>query len=296
MSASLRARICVVVFVVGVLPTAANAEEGDDTLEYYLLKSSLVVSGELATHPFAAGSALGAGHYSFKMKVAKVLKGALPAELPGDISPPGREVANRPKGELAPEFSVGITHPEVKGEDRLKWLKKGNRVTLFLRERDDVLGRFTGADPWFAIQPASDKMVKSLVRVAGGKDAEADGDGEADGDETLRQYIAKSSLIVSGRISGDPLPRAKGRSIYQHFTLQTEKVLMGDPQGEIEVDIAQPDKEPPAILQNNARVILFLTEAEDFIDSGGWVGADPWIGAQRYNSLMERAVERLAKD
>ncbi|HUY88686.1 MAG TPA: hypothetical protein VMV10_08125 [Pirellulales bacterium] len=281
-------RFCVPIVVLCLPMAAARAEDGDDTLKYYLSRSSLVVSGELTSHPVAMGFEIGESQYSFKVKVAKVLKGNAPADLSARLA---RIELRRdaPAG-----LSFGLAHPELRRDDRLAWLKKGTHVIVFLRERDDVLGALRGADPWFAVQPASDTMERSLARLSDRTLVEAD----ESGDDTLRHYISKSSLIISGTVSGDPLPRIKGKLTYQHVRLKTKKVLVGDQQGEeVEVDILQPDpKKPMVLLTNKSRVILFLTEADDFVETSGWVGADPWFGAQQYNSLMERAIERLAKD
>ena len=133
-------------FIVVAIAAPAFAGNDDDTLRFYLSKSSLVVSGTIVDNPTAVGSEVGVVRYGFKFKVAKVLKGKTPDE----------------------EIHVYLTHYHMGNVEEPPYLKKDGKAILFLRraiDRKDFKS-WASADGWFGIQPFNSAMEAELKAVA----------------------------------------------------------------------------------------------------------------------------------
>ena len=135
-----------VLLIIAVLigPTVILADTDDDTLQFYLEKSDLVVLGtiiELWGIPFDGWGVVQPWTYEFK--VAEVLK--------GDDGLKGKAI----------KFDIRHFTEDEKDVDPL--LKKGNECIVFLT--DDGDGGWITADIWFGIHYPSPTMVKSLKRL-----------------------------------------------------------------------------------------------------------------------------------
>lgn len=131
-----------------IVPSAALfADDGDDTLRYYLSKSSLVVSGEITEGPRMTFMDASVIRYSFRLKITKIMKGSVK------------------ENELKDGLGVSAIHPEIDKRERLAFVKKGERVILFLREREDKFGGWEGVDPWFGVQQHNELMEDALERL-----------------------------------------------------------------------------------------------------------------------------------
>jgi hypothetical protein len=129
------------------VPAVSAADDGDDTLRYYLSKSDLVVLGEIVSQPFGVMGELGVVNYLCDFKVEQLLKG------------------KRPPGE---ELKVNIVRFESHKDDKFPGLRKGGRFILFLKDMRPAkrIPPWETADVWFGIQHPSPKMARSLARLA----------------------------------------------------------------------------------------------------------------------------------
>ncbi len=128
-----------------LLPAVVIADSSDDTLEFYLSKSDLVVLGTIVKDPFVIFSEEGVPNYICDFKVRDVLKGN--AKLKGQT------------------IKVNIKRFEMDEKDKHPLIKKDSECILFLKMRDGVPSWET-ADFWFGIQYPSPTMAKSLKRLA----------------------------------------------------------------------------------------------------------------------------------
>jgi hypothetical protein len=132
-----------IIFLAIVLLVWSNSafprEADDDTLRFYLTKSDLAVSGTIISEPAGFSSESGIVVYQFKFKVSEALAGKPPKSK---------------------EISVGIARFERGAADRLFYMRKGSKCILFLKNNGE------GADFWFAIQPFSSAMARSLKRLS----------------------------------------------------------------------------------------------------------------------------------
>ncbi len=132
-----------------LLPIAAFAEDGDETLLLYLSKSDVVVLGEFTTEPVGAVREAGLISYQAGFKIAQLIKG----ETRG----------NRKNGGV---IRVNLVRQELAAEDRLPDLKKGGKCILFLKVADKRENpTHMAADVWFGVQRANSVMAKSLTRL-----------------------------------------------------------------------------------------------------------------------------------
>lgn len=125
---------------------AAHADEGDDTLKYYLSKSDLVVLGTIVNEPASFSSELGVLYYSCKFEVHDVLK--------GDASLEGKTL------------HVSIKRFEMVVEDKHPLLKRGHQSILFLKDGSLDVPSWVTTDFWFGLQYPSRWMAQSLKRLA----------------------------------------------------------------------------------------------------------------------------------
>ena len=90
------------------------ADDGDDTLQFYLTKSDLVVIGKIATLDVEGISEAGVPHYGGKFAIADVVK--------GDAGVKSKTIA------------VTIARFEMNKKDKHPLLKNGGECILFLKQ------------------------------------------------------------------------------------------------------------------------------------------------------------------
>ena len=128
------------------LAVPAFADDGDDTLRFFLSKSELVVLGEITSEPHGVWDEKGVVNYICDFRIAEVLKG----------KKPGTDTV-----------AVNIVQFELDKEDRLPGLKKGTKWIVFLKSAPDgAKPPWRTADFWFGVQRPSPWMAQSLKRLA----------------------------------------------------------------------------------------------------------------------------------
>ncbi|HUY91210.1 MAG TPA: hypothetical protein VMV10_20900 [Pirellulales bacterium] len=263
-------KTCVVIIILCLPMVAARAEDGDDTLRYYLSMSPLVVSGEIVQGPACASTELGVCEYDFSVKVAKTLKGG-----------------------ARDEINVCLSRPQDVESETLAFMKKHSRVILFLKEARDfkTTRGWKQADPWFSAQPASELLERSLARLAHFPASEKVGE---NGDDTLRYYKSRASLVVSGEVREiSPATYADDSTCTRSMRVKVGRIMRGGVQGdEITASVTRlEDKaQAPAFLAKGKRVILFLRERNT---DPQYETVDPWFGIQQGNSNMEASLDEL---
>ena len=136
-------RLICIIFV--MLPALVAADADDDTLEFYLKKSELVVVGtivELWGIPWDGEKVV--QPWTYELKISDVIRG-------GD-SLKGKSI----------KFSIRHFMKVEKDVDPL--LEKGSEIIVFLK--DDGDGGWETADIWFGIHFPSPTMIESLKRLA----------------------------------------------------------------------------------------------------------------------------------
>ena len=275
--------------VAWLMTCAVRADEGDDTLRYYLSNSPQVVSGEIIG-AFGLSTEAGVYDYATRLKVTKTLKGAVAGDEKSKIEELLRVDAQEK------QIRVGIMRFEQQHPtDRSDMLTKNARVILFLRRGVERIGEGHGwmaVDLWFAVQPAGEAMEKALLRLAPDSEpAPEPVDVAENGKETLRYYKSKAPLVVSGEIAKiSPATYSEDSTCTRSLRVKVTKIMRGGVQGdEITARIVRFEKdetEAPAFLKTGKRVILFLHEQGD-----GYQTVDPWFGVQQYNSVMEEEID-----
>lgn len=134
-----------------VLPALTAADDGDDTLRFYLLKSDVVLLGEFTAAPLVGAiKEEGVIHYQAEFKISQLLKGEALGE---------RRVGGT--------IQVDIVRFEQEPQDRLLELKKGGKCILFLKCNDrQATPSYITSDVWFGVQRPSPSMATSLSRLA----------------------------------------------------------------------------------------------------------------------------------
>ena len=105
----------------------------------------------------------------FQVRDLKVIKGEMPKPPrltePKKLPPELEEIVQlRPAKE--PEHVFGVVVWRIESEPP-EFLKKGQRVILFLREGGQTKYDFwREADPWFGVQPYSEALERDLQRLA----------------------------------------------------------------------------------------------------------------------------------
>lgn len=139
-----------------------------------------------------------------------------------------------------------------------------------------------------------------------------------DGDDTLRYYLSKAPLVVSGEIIGAFGVCTETCTYHYSTRLKVTKTLKGAIAGDekskiekllrvdaqekqIRVGIMRFEQQHPTdrsdMLTKNARVILFLRRGVERNGEGrGWKAVDPWFAVQPASEAMEKALLRLAPD
>jgi hypothetical protein len=136
-----------------VLAAPCLGDDGDDTLNFYLSRSDLVVRGEIVSHPVGFVWQAGVANYTCDFRIAEVLKG---------------------KGPGTDTIAVMIVRFELEEGDGLPDLKKGGKGVLFLKAADGgATPAWRTADVWFGFQRPAPWMVGSLKRLAEEAEAKA---------------------------------------------------------------------------------------------------------------------------
>ena len=134
--------------------SVAVADDGDETLRFYLSKSDVVALGKFASEPIGKSSEQGVVHYQADFKIARLIKG----EKSGERATGGT-------------VRVNCVRFELSSEERPAQLKQGGNAILFLKCLSNGHGRkplpsYITTDPWFAIQPPQAAMADALARLA----------------------------------------------------------------------------------------------------------------------------------
>jgi hypothetical protein len=124
------------------------ADTSDDTLRFFLSKSELVLVGTIAAEPIGEISEAGVVNYACSLVVSETLAGVALKEQ---------------------TISLRVLRFETQPEDRLPYLKKGAKVVVFLKARENAYPVWQTADFWFGVQPYSSKMASSLKTLASRK-------------------------------------------------------------------------------------------------------------------------------
>jgi len=262
-----------------VLPATLPGAERDDALRYYLSKSPLVVSGEIVAADIGLSKRGGSqAPYGISLKINRVLKGKV-----------------RDK-----EIGFVFQHFERDSTERLEFLKKNGRVIVFLRRAIKARGEgsgWLGVDPWFAVQPASELLERSLARLVAASESEPEPKPVEvceSGDDTLRYYKSRASLVVSGEVrENSPPAYGDDSTCTRSVRVKVGRIMRGGVQGdEITASVTRfEDKaSDPAFLKAGKRVILFLRERKG---DPRYETVDPWFGVQQFNSAMEFAIDEV---
>lgn len=129
------------------LPTLCRADEGDDTLNFFLSKSDLVVAGTIVSQIMGVQVEMGVVNYPCDVKISEVIAGdafALKDET----------------------IRANIIRFEQNVDDRHPLIRKDARCILFLKKSTGNNPPWKTADMWFGIQPANSHMIKSLAALS----------------------------------------------------------------------------------------------------------------------------------
>lgn len=130
------------------LPTAfCLADAGDDTLKLFLDRSELVVLAKI-DEDFSGNASEGGTIVAWQLKltVVEVLKG---------------------EWDKSKQLRAEVKRFDSSPEDRLPYLKKGERCIFFLKNTN-LPGKppyWQTVDMWFGVQPGSPTMAASLKRL-----------------------------------------------------------------------------------------------------------------------------------
>ena len=118
-------------------------------------------------------------------------------------------------------------------------------------------------------------------------------------DDTLKFFLSKSEVIVSGKIATEPMGITDELGVLNYICeFQVQDVLKGDAglQGRtVKVNIMRfekdaKDKHP--LIKKDQECLLFLKSATP--NTPSWVTADFWFGVQQHSPWMARSLKRLA--
>ena len=120
------------------------------------------------------------------------------------------------------------------------------------------------------------------------------------GDDTLRFFLSKSDLIVSGKITTEPFGITFETGVVNYICeFKVDQVVKGDQKlaGQvIKVNIIrfeQDEQDKHPLVKKDAACILFLKSTAP--DRPTWATADFWFGVQHPSPWMIRSLQRLAK-
>jgi hypothetical protein len=120
-------------------------------------------------------------------------------------------------------------------------------------------------------------------------------------DDTLKFFLSKSELVVSGVITTEPNGISDEMGVLDYSCeYKVQDVLKGDAtlKGKvIKVSIMRFEagsKDEHPLLKKNQECILFLKSASP--NTPSWVTADYWFGVQQQSSWMVKSLQRLAAE
>ena len=122
-----------------------------------------------------------------------------------------------------------------------------------------------------------------------------------DSDDTLKLYLSKSDLVVSGRIVSEPIGMIEEAGVPYYFCdFKVQEIAKGDgtlKNQVIKVDIKRfeidaKDKHP--LIKKDGEYILFLKSSAP--NTPSWVTTDFWFGVQYSSPWMIRSLRRLATE
>ena len=123
-----------------------------------------------------------------------------------------------------------------------------------------------------------------------------------DGDDTLRTLLAKSDLVVLGKIVSEPPGIIKKPGMPHYFCdFAVKDVLKGDPaftNTTIKVNITRfemDEKDHHPLIKKDSRCILFLKKASPG-NTLVWVTSDMWFGVQYPFPWLARSLKRVAQE
>ncbi len=127
-------------------PFFAAADSSDDTLEFYLSKSDVVLRGTILNGPAGVIDESGVPNFYCEFKVSDVLKGD--AKLNGTT------------------VKVNIVRFEMDKKDHHPLIKKDAECILFLKQSKNNVPSLKTADFWFGVQHPFPWLARSLKRLA----------------------------------------------------------------------------------------------------------------------------------
>jgi hypothetical protein len=141
--------LCFLALLAAQWAAVVLADDGDETLLYYLSKSDVAVLGQFTSDVIGESGEAGVIHYQADFKVARLIKGP----------------AMGKKG-VPQTISVNIVRFEFDKEDELPELAKGKKCILFLKQvGEQEKPSFRTADIWFGVQRPSPTLASSLSRL-----------------------------------------------------------------------------------------------------------------------------------
>lgn len=124
----------------------AYANESDDTLKFYLSKSSLVVFGTITSNPTAISEEAGVINHYCEFKIQNVLKG-------------NQNLENQ-------VIKINIQRFESKEKDKHPLVKKDSECIVFLKKPIPNAISWVTSDFWFGVQNPSPWMIRSLQKLS----------------------------------------------------------------------------------------------------------------------------------
>ena len=118
-------------------------------------------------------------------------------------------------------------------------------------------------------------------------------------DDTLRFYLSKSELVVTGSIQSDPMGIVDRKGFVSYLCqFKVDDVQKGDAALKGSViwvgidrhETGEQDKHP--LIKMGGECLLFLKSSQQ--DSPTWVTADSWFGIQQPGPSLSRSLRRLA--
>ena len=139
----------------------ASADADDDTLQYYLKQSDIVVDATVRSLDGPWYGEAGVANYGAVLDVHAYVKGTL-SPAPAETLPPGEQ----------PRPRVTIVRFEMDEQDCLPYLETGARLVLFLKSLPDgTFPAYQTSNFWFGVQPYGPWLVRRLTEIAGRAEA-----------------------------------------------------------------------------------------------------------------------------
>lgn len=121
------------------------------------------------------------------------------------------------------------------------------------------------------------------------------------GDHTLKAFLSKSDLVVTGAITSEPIGINHELGVPNYISeFRVKDVLKGDgslKDQSIKVNIQRFEMDPKdkhPLIKKDGECILFLKNAAP--NTPSWVTADFWFGVQYPSPWMARSLKRLAAE